>query len=150
METSVAIPNKRQRPAGTSLMAVLLIALLPFLQSCVGARFSQTALDNVTRVEGTMPPLMEKATGKYSDHAASVDAVIADINKALNDAAATKKNSDIAEQWRIFRDELAQPFFTRWKTETKLDKDFVKLSVEQVKKSLAAIEKSERAKPKAK
>lgn len=118
-----------------------------FLQSC-SPKYDMVAVENVTKLSASLPPLMEKAVGKYSDHEEAVQTALSDVNKAYERSFGTKKNGEIAEQWRIFRDDIAKPFFDKWKEKGKLDKDFIKEAAKQVKASLDAIEKAERAKKK--
>lgn len=128
--------------------AIVLLGFTTVFTSCVGARFDQVALDNANTMGESVPALMMNATKSYSGFAAKVEEATAKINEAHKHALETPKNKEVAEMWRILRDDQVMPFFQRWKDKDKLDKDFVKPAAEQVKASLAAIERAERAKPK--
>jgi predicted RNase H-like nuclease len=128
------------------LFAVLLNSSVVF-QSC-SSKYDMTSVSNVSNIATKLPALMGKATGKYSENEGSITSMMADITKAYDHSAGLKKNKEIANQWLIFKNELAQPFFDRWKDKGKLDKDFIKEAVSQVKGGLDAIEKAEKAKKK--
>lgn len=130
------------------LLGITLAGFGAGLSSCASAQFSQAALDNSVSLGKDLPALMNKATKAYSENETEANALLAKVNDAYTLASSFKKNKDISEQWRILRDDLVQPFLTRWKEKGKLDKDFVKPAAEQVKSALAAIERAERAKPK--
>lgn len=118
------------------------------LSSCVGARFDQVALDNASGLSTQLPALMDKATSTYATHETEAQSLLTKVTEAYNHALSTKKNKDVAEQWRILRDDLVQPFMTRWKDKGKLDKDFINIAGKQVKDALASIARAEKAKPK--
>ncbi|MCC6460346.1 MAG: hypothetical protein IT260_07730 [Saprospiraceae bacterium] len=130
------------------LLSITLAGFGAGLSSCASAQFSQTALDNSVSLGKDLPVLMNKATKAYSDNETEANALLAKVNDAYTLAASFKKNKDVAEQWRILRDDLVQPFLTRWKEKGKLDKDFIRPAAEQVKSALGAIERAEKAKPK--
>ena len=117
------------------------------MQSC-SPGFDQIGLDNVTNIGSRMTELMGKATEPFGKHASAVTSLLGDLGKATEHAAGQKKNKEIAESWKILTNDLATPFFDRWKEKGILDKDFVKESVGQVGKSLDAIKKAEMAKKK--
>jgi len=127
---------------------LMLAGLSAGLTSCVGARFDQVALDNTTALSTQLPALMSKATGAFATHEAEAQSLLTKITDAYNHALSTKKNKDVAEQWRILRDDLVQPFITRWKESGKLSKAVVDVSTNQVKDALASITRAEKAKPK--
>lgn len=145
---SVLIPAKTVKWTSLFVWAIVLSGLLTGLSSCVAARFDQVALDNATGLGNTLPALMQKATGAYSQSETEVTAILKTLDDAHSRAAATKKNGDVAEQWRILRDDMVKPFFARWKEKNKLDKDFIKPAATQVKDALASIERAEKVKPK--
>jgi predicted RNase H-like nuclease len=128
------------------VFALLLSTPLTF-QSC-SARYDLTSVSNVSNIAAKLPALMGKATGKYSDNESSVTSLMSDLTKAYEHSAGLKKNKEIANQWLIMKNELAQPFFDRWKDKGKLDNDFIKEAVKQVKGGMDAIEKAEKAKQK--
>lgn len=127
---------------------ILFTGLSVGLGSCVGARFDQVAVDNASMLGSKLPALMEKATKPYKDNEAEAQSLVAKVSDAYNHAAAAAKNKDVAEQWRLLRDDLVQPFINRWKEKSKLDKDFITPAVKQVNDALAAIERAEKSKPK--
>lgn len=129
------------------LWSVMLAGLTTGITSCVGARFDQTALENANMLSEKLPALMDKAIKPFKDNETEVNALIKSLNDAYDRANATKKNKEVAEQWRIVRDDMVKPFMDRWKEKGKLDKDFIKAATTQVKDSLAAIARAEKAKP---
>jgi hypothetical protein len=129
------------------LTFALLIGASATFQSC-SAKYDMTSVSNLSNLATKLPALMGKATGKYSDNESSITSVLADITKAYDHSAGLKKNKEIANQWLILKNELAQPFFDRWKDKGKLDNDFIKEAVKQVKGGFDAIEKAEKAKKK--
>lgn len=128
--------------------AMATIGLSLSVAACVGARFDKPALDNATMLSDKVPALMEKATKSYNDNEADANGVLKSLDEACDHAAATKKNKEVAEQWRLVRDDMVKPFLTRWKEKGKLDKDFIKPAAIQVRDALAAIVRAEKAKPK--
>lgn len=129
------------------LVALSIGASLTAIPACM-APYDAIGMENVTSITTKLPAVMEKATEAYSKNEADVKSVTADLDKAVSHAASMKKNKEVAEAWRILQSDLAAPFFARWKEKGKLDKDFVKEAVTQVKKSLDSIKKSETAKKK--
>jgi hypothetical protein len=114
--------------------------------SCVGLRYDAASLSAVTALSKSLPALMEKATKPYSASETEANALLSQLDNAISQAASLKKNQDAAEQWRLLKDDLVAPFLSNWKSKGKLDKDFVAEATKQVKASLAAIERTERAK----
>ncbi len=132
----------------TALFAILLFFVSTTFQSCK-CPYSASAVETTQKLNKSVPELMEMAvTKKYDDASANIVLVKNDIESALNTAKSEKCRKEIAEMWRVFRDEQANPFFEQWKTKGKLDKDFVKNYAASVKKSLDAILRSEKAKKK--
>lgn len=128
-------------------LGLVLFSVTSTMQSC-SAKFDQIGLDNVTNLGGQLTQLMGKATEPFGKHTDSVTKLLSDLDGAASHAAGEKKNEEIAKSWKILKDELAIPFFNRWKEKGLLDKDFVKEAVGQVGKSLDAIKKAEMAKKK--
>lgn len=128
-------------------LGFVLFSVTSTMQSC-SAKFDQVGLDNVTNLGGQLTQLMGKATEPFGKHSESVKKILDDLGSAATHAAGQKRNDEVAKSWKILNDELATPFFNRWKEKGILDKDFVKESVGQVGKSLDAIKKSEMAKKK--
>lgn len=126
---------------------LLLFGMASTMQSC-SPGFDQVGLDNVTNLGGQLTQLMGKATEPYGKHSDSVSKLLGDLSAATTHAAGQKRNDEVAKSWKILNDELATPFFNRWKEKGILDKDYVKESVGQVGKSLDAIKKAEMAKKK--
>lgn len=126
---------------------LVLFSVTTTMQSC-SAKFDQVGLDNVTNLGGQLTQLMGKATEPYGKHSESVTKLLGDLSAAATHAAGQKKNDEIAKSWKILNDELATPFFNRWKEKGILDKDYVKEAAGQVGKSLDAIKKAEMAKKK--
>lgn len=147
MKTTVFSQN-RMAWLPTLLLGLFLGNMSLGLQSCASAKFDQKALDNVTMLAQKLPALMEKATKPYKDSESEATVLLKSISDAQAYAAGIKKNKEIAEQWRILRDDLVQPYLNRWKEKGKLDKDFVAPAVKQVKDALASIERAEKAKKK--
>jgi hypothetical protein len=69
-----------------------------------------------------------------------------DLGKGGEHACGQKKNKEVCEQWKILTNDVAKPYFDRWKEKGVLDKDYVKETVGIVGKSLDAIKKAELAK----
>ncbi len=128
-------------------LGLFFVGAMVTLPSCV-ASFDAIGMENVTSISKKLPELMGKATEAYSKHEADATSLLNDLGKAATHAASLKKNKEVAESWRILQNDLAAPFFTRWKEKGKLDKDFVKEATMQVTKSLEAIKKAESAKKK--
>lgn len=127
--------------------SLFLFTVTSTMQSC-SPGFDQAGLDNVTNLGGQLTQLMGKATEPYGKHTESVTKLLGDLGAATTHAAGQKRNDEIAKSWKILNDELATPFFNRWKEKGILDKDYVKEAVGQVGKSLDAIKKAEMAKKK--
>lgn len=126
---------------------MLLFSITSTMQSC-SPGFDQIGLDNVTNLGGQLTQLMGKATEPFGKHSASVEKLLGELGNAATHAAGQKGNKEIAASWNVLNNELAKPFFDRWKEKGVLDKDFVKESVGQVGKSIDAIKKAEMAKKK--
>ena len=126
---------------------LVLFSVTTTMQSC-SAKFDQVGLDNVTNLGGQLTQLMGKATEPFGKHSEAVTKLLGDLGGAVTHAAGQKKNDEIAKSWKILTDELAVPFFDRWKEKGILDKDYVKEAAGQVGKSLDAIKKAEMAKKK--
>lgn len=124
------------------------LLLLGLLTSCAGVRYDRVAWDNVNGIIHEVPTLLDHAAqDPYSKHETAVNKALEKINTGYTHAAATKKNQDVAEQWRVLRDEMVVPFVNRWKEKGgKLDKDFVTPATKQIKDALLAIERTESAK----
>lgn len=128
-----------------SLGFLLFSATTTTMQSC-SPKFDQVGLDNVTNLGGQLTQLMGKAVEPYGKHSDSVTKLLGDLDGAATHAAGQSRNDEIAKSWNILNNDLAKPFFSRWKEKGLLDKDYVKEAVGQVGKSLDAIKKAEMAK----
>lgn len=126
---------------------LVLFSVTSTMQSCT-PKFDQIGLDNVTNLGGQLTQLMGKAVEPFGKHSAAATKMLEDLSAAATHAAGQKRNKEIAQSWKILNDELATPFFNRWKEKGILDKDYVKEAVGQVGKSLDAIKKAEMAKRK--
>lgn len=128
----------------------LLFALGLFLLStpACAPRFDAIGFDNISNIGTKLVELMTKATGSYSSSSADVSALLIEIDKAYEHAKAQKGNKSIAESWRLLKTDIVVPFFEKWKTDGKLDKDVVKEAVTTAKKSIASITSAEKAKKK--
>ncbi len=136
------------KPNGLFLaMGFVLFATMSTMQSC-SPSFDQMGLDNITNIGGKLTDLMAKATEPYGKHEASVTKIMDDLTQAAAHASSQKQNKEIANSWNTLKNELAKPFFDRWKSAGVLNKEVVKESVGQVGKSLDAIKKAEMAKKK--
>jgi hypothetical protein len=125
----------------------VLFSTTAIMQSC-SPSFDQMGLDNVTNLGSRLTDLMAKAVEPYGKHTDAANTLLSDLGKAAEHAASQKRNKEIASSWKILKDDLAAPFFNRWKEKGKLDKDYVKEAAGQVGKSLDAIKKAELAKKK--
>lgn len=133
--------------AFTLAFGLVLFCTTTTMQSC-SPKFDQIGLDNITNLGSKLTDLMAKAIEPYGKHSDAVATLLGDLNKAAEHAAGQKGNKEIANSWKLLKDDLAVPFFNRWKDKGKLDKDVVKESVGQVGKSVDAIKKAELAKKK--
>lgn len=128
-------------------LGLVLFSVTTTMQSC-SPQFDQIGLDNVTNLGGQLTQLMGKATEPFGKHSSAVTKLLEDLGGAVTHATSQKRNKEIGQSWKILSDELAKPFFDRWKEKGILDKDYVKEAVGQVGKSLDAIKKAEMAKKK--
>jgi hypothetical protein len=128
-------------------LGFLLLSAAGTLQSC-SPKFDKIGFENISNLGTKLTDLMNLATEPYSKHKDTATTLLANLGKAYDHAKGVKGNKEIAESWRILKDELAGPFFARWQEKGKLDKDFVKESVAQVAKSVTAITNAEKAKKK--
>lgn len=135
---------KRLSLAGVFLAGIMAVSVL---HSC-SPKFDKIGSENAANLGSKLPELMGKATEAYAKHSDAVSAMQADLQKAYDHAASIKGNSNLANAWKVLKDELAGPFFARWKENAKIDKDVVKESVKQVNASLDSIKKAEMAKKK--
>ena len=108
--------------------------------------FDAKGLDNITNIGTKLLDLMNKATSSYNSTAAA--SLLTEIDKAYEHAQSVKGNKSVAESWRLLKTDIVAPFFEKWKTDGKLDKDFVKEAVATAKKSITAITNAEKAKKK--
>ena len=132
----------------TNLLFTFSLALLAATTPACSPQFDKAGLDNITNTGGQLTTLMGKATEPFGKHSAAVSKIQDEIAKATEHAAGQKRNTEIAKSWKVLGEELATPFFNRWKEKGILDKDYIKESVGQVGKSLDAIKKAEMAKKK--
>ena len=128
-------------------LGIVLFSSMPVMQSC-SAKFDQVGLDNITNIGGKLTDLMSKATEPYGKHESAVTKIMADLTQAADHSAGQKSNKEVAKSWNVLKNELAMPFFDRWKSKGVLSKEVIKESVGQVGKSLDAIKKAELAKKK--
>jgi len=128
--------------------STLLFALGLFLLSAPACSpgFDAKGLDNITNIGTKLLDLMNKATSSYNSTAAA--SLLTEIDKAYEHAQSVKGNKSVAESWRLLKTDIVAPFFEKWKTDGKLDKDFVKEAVATAKKSITAITNAEKAKKK--
>ncbi len=147
MRTIRSISPSIFRPA-TAWTSFALAALLALVASCTSARIDTVAIENAKNLAKNVPALMLKATKAYSENEPEVKAIVASLTAAYDRAAATPKNKEVTEQYRLLRDKMVQPFLDRWKEKGKLDKDFVKEATDQVKSAIASIIRAEESKPK--
>lgn len=121
--------------------------LVPACSPC----YQMTSVEKTEKINTNLPALMQKASNTtYESVEAQWVLLKNDIDSAIDAAKAVKRNKDVAEMWRIFRDEQVNVFAERWKEKGKLDKDFVKEYTNSVKKSLASILRAEKEKRKCK
>ncbi len=128
-------------------LGLLFFSVSTTMQSCA-ATFDQVGLDNITNLGGRLTDLMAKAKEPYGKHADAVGKLMTELGQAADHAATQKKNMEIANSWNILKNDLAMPFFDRWKEKGVLGNDYIKEAVGQVGKSIDAIKKAELAKKK--
>lgn len=94
-------------------MLILLLACAPLI-----GPHSPTAYQNATSLKAEALGLMDKATEPYPDHAASVDSLMVEIDKAYEFVRGVPSNNISAQQWLILKKsdgDLLGKFFLRWK-----------------------------------
>jgi hypothetical protein len=129
---------------GMAVMAFLLSFTLLSTTQC--SRIDRLGLANVNGLLTALPDLVRKGNEPFSKHADAITKAQSDIEKACEHAKGRKRNKEVAESWRILKDEVSAPVFKNWKEKGKLDKDFAAASADQMAKMLQAILNAEKRK----
>ena len=112
------------RAALTLLMLVLFtVACAPLI-----GPYSPTSYQYATSLKAETLALMDKAEEPYSTHAAAVDALMVELDKAYEYVNGVPSNKISAKQWEILIDkdgDLVGKFFKRWKENDTLSRVFI-------------------------
>jgi hypothetical protein len=109
------------------LWQLLLVTLAGGCSSLI-AEYDQVSYQRAVSLKVDSLALMDKAVEPYSDHEASVDALLIKLEKAYEYDKGRPKNEIVTRQWEILRDpngHLLGHFFQRWKNEKRLGKAYV-------------------------
>jgi hypothetical protein len=109
------------------LWPLLLVTLSGGCASTV-AEYDRVAYQQAVALKVESVALMDKAVGPYSDHEASVDALLVKLEKAYEYDKGRPKNEAVTKQWEILRDpnrHLLGYFLQRWKNEGQLSAVYV-------------------------
>lgn len=131
-----------------SLFFTLAIALSSFsigLNSCT-ATYDALSAGNLTDIKESLPTLMTKAIGPFSDHRAEVNRCKELLAKAITNASAVKNNKQAVHALKALNDDIALPFFNLWEEKGKLSGVAVDAALENTRKSLESLDKIEKRK----
>ena len=109
------------------LWPLLLVALAGGCASSV-AVYDQEAYKQAVALRVESLALMDKAVEPYSNHEASVDALLVNLEKAYQYDRGRPGNEAVTRQWEILKDpnhRLLGYFLQRWKDEKQLRKAYV-------------------------
>jgi hypothetical protein len=107
----------------TFLVALLLVACETI------SPFNQKAYELSTATKAEALALMDKATEPSDTHAAAIQALQLNLDKAYEYARGRPKNEDSTRQWEILRDPTKNSiggFLARWKERKQLTATFIK------------------------
>lgn len=106
---------------------LLLVTLAGGCSSLI-AEYDQVSYQQAVSLKVESLALMDKAVKPYSDHEASVDALLINLEKAYEYDKGRPKNEIVTRQWEILRDpnrHLLGGFLQRWKNEKQFGKAYV-------------------------
>lgn len=108
----------------------VLFIFLPVFAACsYTAPYSQFAYEKTISLKVEALQLMDQATEPYSSHAAEVQNLETNLEKAYEYAKGRPKNEISTKQWQILKDpdrNLLGGFLKRWRTESTLSPTFIK------------------------
>jgi hypothetical protein len=107
----------------TFFLALLLVACETI------SPFNQKAYELGTATKAEALALMDKATESSDTHAAAIQALQLNMDKAYEYARGRPKNEDSTRQWEIIRDPTKNSmggFLARWKADKQLSATFIK------------------------
>ena len=108
----------------------VLFMFLPVFAACsYTAPYSQFAYEQTISLKVEALELMEKATETYASHAADVQNLETNLEKAYEYAKGRPKNEISTKQWQILIDpdrNLLGGFLKRWKAKSTLSPTFIK------------------------
>jgi hypothetical protein len=105
------------------MLLILLFACSPLI-----GPYSPTAYENATSLKAATLGLMDKATEPYASHAAGIDALMVEIDKAYEFVKGVPSNSISAQQWLILKKsdgDLLGKFLLRWKERGTLSPELI-------------------------
>ena len=126
-------------------LACLVLGIALLFTGC-RSRFDPVGTDYATNFGSELVAAMNRGVEPYADHEKTVAQVRARLEKAYIHAAEQRYNQEIAQSWKLLRDEQVAPFFEQWKTKGRLSGEYVRETVRQVQKSLEAIRIAEAGK----
>lgn len=137
----------RLLPSFRLLPAMLLALALAFgFTSCVRAPCDEEQSKRVELLTKNLPTLMEKAdTDAYDSRKDDCNREIANLDKAIEVATATKRNKEMAEAYKKIKSQTAT-FCDTWKAKVKVSKAFAKESAESVRAALKKAHEAEKEK----
>jgi len=92
------------------------------------AEYDRAAYQQAVSLKVESLVLMDKAVEPYSNHEASVDALLVNLEKAYEYDKGRPKNEAVTRQWEILKDpnrRLLGYFLQRWRDEKQLSKAYV-------------------------
>ncbi|MCC6414263.1 MAG: hypothetical protein IT270_21610 [Saprospiraceae bacterium] len=131
-------------------LAIALSSLSIGLSSC-SAAYDAVGASNLTELTNTLPNLMSKGIGNFSDHRGDVAKCKEMLTNAITQASTIKNNKQTISALKALNDDVVLPFFTLWEEKGKLSGPAVDAAVENTRKSLeslAKIDKSKKGAPK--
>ena len=106
---------------------LLLVTLAGGCSSLI-AEYDQVSYQQAVSLKVESLALMDKAVKPYSDHEASVDALLINLEKAYEYDKGRPKNEVVTRQWEILKDpnrRLLGYFLQRWRDEKQLSEAYV-------------------------
>ena len=110
-----------------ALWVLLLIAMTGGCASSV-AEYDRQAYQQAVALKVESLALMDKAVEPYSNHKASVDALLVSLEKAYEYDKGRPRNEAVVKQWEILKDpdrRLLGYFLRRWQDEEQLNEAYV-------------------------
>jgi len=106
---------------------LLLVTLAGGCSSLI-AEYDQVSYQQAVSLKVESLALMDKAVEPYSNHQASVDALLLNLEKAYEYDKGRPKNEVVTRQWEILKDpnrRLLGYFLQRWRDEKQLSEAYV-------------------------